>query len=113
MTIYGERLALANAKAWLYPGAFAPAESRALYRTLYEQLDWQESAIRLFGPRVKSPRLSVWYGDKPYTYSGLSWPVRPWQRELVEIRQRVEGHPKYQWLYRPAPNNFEPVHPRF
>ena len=28
-----------------------------------------------------------------------------------EIRQGVEGHPKYQWLYRPTPNNFEPVHP--
>ena len=30
-----------------------------------------------------------------------------------EIRLGVEGHPKYQWLYRPTPNNFEPVHPRF
>ena len=30
-----------------------------------------------------------------------------------EIRLGVEGHPKYQWLFRPTPNTFEPVHPRF
>ncbi len=30
-----------------------------------------------------------------------------------EIRLGVEGHPKYEWLYRPTPNAFEPVHPRF
>ena len=90
MTIYGERLPLADAEAWLYPGAFAPIESWVLYRSLYERLEWQESAIKLFGRRVKSPRLSVWYGDKPYTYSGLAWPVRVWPPELVKIRQRVE-----------------------
>ena len=90
MTIYGERLALADAEAWLYPGAFVPVEARVLYRTLHGRLGWQESAIELFGRQVKSPRLSVWYGDKSYTYSGLSWPARPWLPELVEIRHRVE-----------------------
>ena len=30
-----------------------------------------------------------------------------------EIRLGVEGHPKYQWIFRPTPNTFEPVHPRF
>ena len=88
--MYRERLTLANAEVWLYPGAFVPVKARALYRRLYGRLEWQENAIKLFGRQVKSPRLSVWYGDKSYTYSGLSWPARPWRPELVEIRQRVE-----------------------
>jgi len=35
------------------------------------------------------------------------------QEREDEIRLGVEGHPKYEWLYRPTPNAFEPVHPRF
>ncbi len=33
------------------------------------------------------------------------------QRE-EEIQQGVEGHPKHEWLYRPAPTTYDPVHPR-
>jgi hypothetical protein len=29
-----------------------------------------------------------------------------------EIRQGVQGHPRHEWLYREAPTDFVPVHPR-
>ena len=89
MTLPGHRLALENAEAWLYPGVFPPPDAAKHFKALYETLAWQETTINLFGRQIKSPRLSCWYGDKPYTYSGLTWPTRTWPQELAEIRIRV------------------------
>ncbi len=89
MTSPGHRLALENAEAWLYPGVFPPPDAAKHFKALYETLAWQETTINLFGRQMKSPRLSCWYGDKPYTYSGLTWPTRTWPQELAEIHIRV------------------------
>ena len=89
MTLPGHRLALENAEAWLYPGVFPPPDAAKHFKALYETLAWQETTINLFGRQIKSPRLSCWYGDKPYTYSGLTWPTRTWPQELAEIRIRI------------------------
>ena len=89
MTSPCHRLALENAEAWLYPGVFPPPVAAKHFKALYETLEWQETTINLFGRQMKSPRLSCWYGDKPYTYSGLTWQPRTWPQELAEIRSRV------------------------
>ena len=90
MKIHCQRVALAHAEVWLYPGAFPPSEAEMYFLNLQGKLDWQERTIKLFGQQIKSPRLSVWYGSHSYTYSGLRWPARPLTHELIKIRENVE-----------------------
>ena len=86
-----KRLALDNAEVWFYSGVFTPGELRELYLIFCRILDWKESTIKLFGREVRSPRLSVWYGEKPYKYSGLTWPIKAMPSELLKIKRCVEG----------------------
>ena len=85
-----ERLDLADAEVWLHKGVFPPSLAADHFDDLRRQLDWQEATITLFGKPVKSPRLSAWYGDVPYCYSGLTWPACPWPAILEPIRDKAE-----------------------
>ncbi len=84
------RLALADADARLHGGVFPPKRAAMLFDRLRREIDWQGAEIMMFGRRVAAPRLSAWYGDAAYTYSGLTWPARPMPKVLDEIRAVIE-----------------------
>lgn len=44
----------------------------------------------MFGKLLPMPRLTAWYGDKGYTYSGLHNKPQPWLPVLLELKERVE-----------------------
>lgn len=90
MTAEAIRIALPDADVRLYRETFAPLRAAELFGRLRAELDWQASEIVLFGRKVASPRLSAWYGEAAYTYSGLTWPARPMPEMLTEIRRVVE-----------------------
>ncbi|MFR9718985.1 alpha-ketoglutarate-dependent dioxygenase AlkB family protein [Aeromonas diversa] len=54
-----------------------------------EENPWQQYTLRLFGRAVPQPRLSLWYGDHAYRYSGLMLPSTPWPEPLARLRDRV------------------------
>lgn len=85
-----EPLLLPDADARWFRRVFSPDETTEIFALLRRELDWRESHVRLFGLWVKSPRLSAWYGDASYTYSGLTWPAKPLPAVLADIRTRVE-----------------------
>lgn len=58
--------------------------------TLVESLDWEQRHLVMFGREVAEPRLSAWYGDESYTYSGVTLEPRPLTRELHELRTICE-----------------------
>jgi alkylated DNA repair dioxygenase AlkB len=90
------RIDLEDADVRLYPGVFPPARARDLFDRLCKEVDWQRAEVRLFGRRVPSPRLSAWYGEADYTYSGVTWPARPMPALLQEIGTeagRLAGQP--------------------
>jgi len=70
----------------------APAEERALFQILLEQVPWQEKTIRIAGRQILQPRLTAWYGDESavYTYSGLRNVPMPWIPSLFEQKARLE-----------------------
>ena len=47
----------------------------------------------MFGRTVRIPRLQAWYGDAnvDYRYSGKTMTPRPWQSDLLDLRQRCES----------------------
>lgn len=61
----------------------------ALSRLLAET-PWKQGEITLFGRKHREPRLTAWYGDAPYTYSGRTVNPAPWTKTLRELKGRVE-----------------------
>jgi alkylated DNA repair dioxygenase AlkB len=57
---------------------------------LRRETDWEQRSIVMFGREVAQPRLNSWYGDVPYTYSGIAMTPRPWTPLLTDLRGRCE-----------------------
>ncbi|MGH9060378.1 MAG: alpha-ketoglutarate-dependent dioxygenase AlkB family protein, partial [Acidimicrobiales bacterium] len=53
---------------------------------LDEQLGWRQERARLFGRTIPLPRLTAWYGDVGYRYSGVDHPPAAWPPVLDELR---------------------------
>jgi alkylated DNA repair dioxygenase AlkB len=59
-------------------------------RRLLDEIDWREETIYLFGKAQKQPRLSAWYGEASYTYSGRTFHPLPFTPLLLDIKRVVE-----------------------
>ena len=72
----------------------APVEADRLLSALWDQLDWKQHEIMLFGRKVAQPRLSAWYGDPEarYRYSGLQLEPLPWHPLLLGLKNKLEDH---------------------
>jgi len=68
-----------------HPDVFTVTESRRHLETLLDHTPWETRNIVLFGREVPQPRLACWYGDRPYTYSGLTLEPRDFTAQLTEL----------------------------
>lgn len=69
-----------------------PATNAEILQRLLDETAWKEETIFVWGKEQKQPRLSAWYGDAAYTYSGRLFrplPLTPLLRELQDIVERV------------------------
>ena len=67
------------------------SEAGPLLGALVGRLDWQQEHARFGAKAVPLPRLTAWYGEVGYSYSGVYHPARPWPPLLAELRERVWG----------------------
>ena len=84
------KLDLPDAEVYFAPQFFSNEESDAYFERLMEEVNWQQESIKMFGKLLPMPRLTAWYGDKGYTYSGLQNKPQPWLPVLQELKERVE-----------------------
>jgi alkylated DNA repair dioxygenase AlkB len=68
-----------------------PYPTDEVFRRLRDETPWRQDSIVLFGKRHLQPRLTAWYGDASYTYSGLRLDPLPWTPLLAELRAAVEA----------------------
>lgn len=61
----------------------------ALVKTLAGSAPWEQRVMRLGGRAVPQPRLTAWYGERAYTYSGVTHEPAPWLPELADLRARL------------------------
>jgi len=61
------------------------------FTQLWEQLDWRQQEITLFGRPVMQPRLIDWYADEgvSYRYSGLTLGPKPMPAMLRQLCDRL------------------------
>ena len=57
---------------------------------LIAETAWREETVVVYGKRHLQPRLSAWYGDAAYRYSGLSLVPAPFTPLLETLRTAVE-----------------------
>lgn len=62
-----------------------------VFARLLEETSWREESVVVYGKRHLQPRLTAWYGDASYTYSGLHLEPLPWTALLLELRAAVEA----------------------
>lgn len=76
-----------------YAGIIPAPEADSILAGLWEELDWRQQEITLFGRRVLQPRLTAWYGDPgaAYSYSGLQLEPLPWHPLLKTLKNRLES----------------------
>jgi alkylated DNA repair dioxygenase AlkB len=69
---------------------FSKVASDNYLKLLKGDIAWQQESIKLFGKQLPMPRLTAWYGDESYTYSGLHNKPQPWLPVLLELKNSVE-----------------------
>ncbi len=78
----------------LHQAALTPADATALCHELQGQLDWRQETLTIMGRPVSAPRLTAWYGDHAYRYSGLCHAPRPMPASLCvakAVAERLAG----------------------
>ncbi len=85
-----ERIALADADLRLWRRIDVGRPDAEMMQILVDETDWRQEWITVYGKRYRQPRLSAWYGDRGYRYSGLSLEPRRCSETLQSLRQRVE-----------------------
>ena len=88
--ILAQKLQLKDAKVIFYPKLFSKIESDILFNDLITEIQWKQEPIKIFGKSILQPRLTAYYGDKPYTYSGIMMQPLPWSKSLLQIKQKIE-----------------------
>ena len=77
-----------------YLGAIlTKAESNNFFKTLLENISWENDKAIIFGKLIVTKRKVAWYGDKPfyYTYSKNTKTALPWTKELLELKEIIEN----------------------
>jgi alkylated DNA repair dioxygenase AlkB len=75
-----------------YPNFFDLETSNNYFKTLFDEIDWKQEKMNMYGKEIPFPRLTAWYGDqdKPYSFSGITLQPEPWTSELKEIVTKLQ-----------------------
>ena len=85
-----ERLPLVDGDLLLWRQVDLGRPYHALLQTITDETPWRQEEITVYGKHYLQPRLSAWYGDLAYSYSGIRLEPLPWTPTLLDIKRRVE-----------------------
>lgn len=69
---------------------YLPGFEKDLFNDLRESIRWRQDQITVYGKTHPQPRLTCWYGDRSYSYSGITMHPDPWSPLLTTLKRRVE-----------------------
>lgn len=87
-----ESLSMPEGDVIIYQTLF-PEKDNQLFSNLYNDTNWKQEYIKMYGKALPIPRLTAWYGDsdKSYTYSKIAMNPEPWTFTLLEIKSKIEN----------------------
>ena len=86
-----ENLLPRDGSAVLFETVVSPTEGNAVLDALVDELDWCHETVTLFGRTMAVPRLTAWYGDWAYSYSGITHSPAAMPATLVRLRNVAEA----------------------
>jgi len=86
-----ERLPLVDSELYLWRQIDLGQAYGLLLQELLAATAWRQEQITVYGKPYLQPRLSAWYGDLAYSYSGIRLEPLPWTASLLQIKKRVEA----------------------
>lgn len=95
-TVEKELLSMPDADVIFYRHFFNQQESDELFQRLFNEIQWRQDKMNIYGKEVNLPRKTAWYGDKDrsYTFSGIHLEPEPWTPMLLEVKEKVEDNAK-------------------
>lgn len=79
-----------DGEAYLLADALSQDEADRAFSDLLGGVDWRQEQATLFGRRMPLPRLTAWYGDCGYAYSGIHHVPAPLTPTLAVLMARME-----------------------
>lgn len=79
-----------DGEVFLIDHALAPDVADRALTELLEGTDWRQEIATTFGRKIPLPRLTAWYGDAGYAYSGIRHEPALWTPSLLPLKNRVE-----------------------
>jgi alkylated DNA repair dioxygenase AlkB len=74
----------------LHEVALPEAEAGRLFDALMTATPWRREVATVMGRRLPIPRLTAWYGEAGYVYSGIRMTPAPWSPPLLEVKAVAE-----------------------
>lgn len=79
-----------DGEVYLFDAALAPTIADRAFADLMETIDWRQETATLFGRKIPLPRLTAWYGEHGYAYSGIRHEPVPMPPILTALKGEVE-----------------------
>jgi len=79
-----------NGDVVLYPQFFDQGKADHFFSVLITEIPWRHESIKIFNKNMLQPRLTAYYGDKNYCYSGIVMRSQPWHPLLLTIKTAIE-----------------------
>lgn len=95
--IAGENLPMVDAELLWWRRIDLGQDHQQLLARLLRECHWREEKITVYGKLYRQPRLTAWYGDFGYSYSGIHLEPAPWTRILNELRERVQRQVQHEF----------------
>ncbi len=76
-----------------YGKIFPEEEANDYFEKLMTEIEWKSDEAVIFGKVIETRRKVAWYGSEPfsYTYSGRTKTALPWNKTLLEIKEKIEN----------------------
>ncbi|KAK3701540.1 hypothetical protein QZH41_020527 [Actinostola sp. cb2023] len=72
-----------------YPNFLDKEEREWMFEQLVAEIPWDEKKIEIKGTLHVQPRLTAWFGDFPYSYSGLTLQPYQWSPMLNIVKDKI------------------------
>ena len=79
-----------DGEAILFYDNSADFDWAAVTGTLIDTIPWRAETAQLFGRELAVPRLTAWFGDAAYSYSGILHRPAPFPEIVERLRKRAE-----------------------
>jgi len=66
-------------------------EESDLFEILRSSINWRQDSITVYGKTHPQPRLTCWFGDRAYSYSGITMHPDPWNPHLLKLKKKIEA----------------------